>query len=326
MALSKELYERNVEGFQIIDCVVRSAAMFYFVLMEDYTQWDSWDDSNEPPAETSLRTRVICYDRDEPESDNITLDEMVGLCNLLAGVSSVPKEQYVGVDSKGHVYVLGSGDNLMEEDVPDFRSKGISRGGIVKCQTIGGVCYIVGGGRSVGYRLGTSSWKSHSQGLPYNDASDWEVAGFRDIAGFSQDDIYCVGGKGDVWHFNGTKWQQIHFPSNLDLYTVCCAGDGYVYISGYGGTTFKGRGDKWKQIYKGQMTIPFKDMVWYENKVWCTSDYGLWVIENDTVIEADVDPEVKVCSGYLSAEAGVLLLGGYNGAAYKENGAWHVLF
>lgn len=74
------------------------------------------------------------------------------------------------------------------------------------------------------------------------------------------------------------------------------------------------------------MTIPFKDMVWYEDKVWCTSDYGLWVIENDAVIEADVDPEVKVRWGYLSADSGILLLGGYNGAAYKENGAWQVIF
>jgi hypothetical protein len=61
-------------------------------------------------------------------------------------------------------------------------------------------------------------------------------------------------------------------------------------------------------------------------EVWCPYGYGLWGIENDTVIEADVDPEVKVCSGYLSAGAGVLLLGGYNGAAYKENGAWNVFF
>lgn len=76
--------------------------------------------------------------------------------------------------------------------------------------------------------------------------------GFEDIDGFNINDIYCVGGRGDVWHSDGMKWKQTHFPSNLDLYTVCCAGDGYVYISGYGGTTFKGRGDQWKQIYKGR--------------------------------------------------------------------------
>jgi hypothetical protein len=326
MGILNELHEKNIAGFQIIDCVVRSNALFYFVLMEDYTQWDSWDDSSAAPAETSLRTRVICYDRDEPEHDNITMDEMTGLHDLLAGVSRIPKEQYVGVDFNGHVYVLGSGDNIIEEDIQKSKVNPITRGGVRRCCTIDGYIYITGGGRAVGYRLDKNSWKSLTQGLPYKDATDWEVAGFRDIGGFSRNDIYCVGGKGDVWHFNGKKWQQIHFPSNLDLYTVCCGGDGYVYISGYGGTTFKGRGDQWKQIYKGEMTIPFKDMVFYENKVWCTSDYGLWVIENDTVIEADVDPEVKVCSGYLSAEAGILLLGGYNGAAFKENGVWHVLF
>lgn len=326
MTISTDIYNENFKGYQIIDCVVRSRAFFYFVLREDYTLSPNWHDGDEPPGDGDLRTRIVCFAQMHAAPRNWSHIQMVGFTYLLAGVSKIPKDQYVGVDLNGHVYVLGGGDNFFEDDIQKWQTQGVKRGGIVKCRTIDGYLYIVGGSRSVGYRLGKSSWKSLTQGLPFKYERDWQTAGFEDIDGFSQNDIYCAGGKGDVWHFNGTKWQQIHFPSNLDLYTVCCASDGYVYISGYGGTTFKGRGDQWKQIYKGQMSIPFKDMVWYENKVWCTSDYGLWVIENDTVIEADVDPEVKVCSGYLSAEDGVLLLGGYNGAAYKEKGAWHVLF
>jgi hypothetical protein len=324
--MSKSDFTENFKGYQIIDCVVRSKTFMYFVLREDYTLSPNWHDGDDPPAEADLRTRIVCFTKDPAAPKEWTHIQMVGFKYLLAGVSKIPKEQFVGVDLNGHVYILGGGDNFIEDDISGWQEKGINRGVISKSRLIDGYLYVTGGGRSVGYRMGKNNWKSLTQGLPFKYDSDWRTAGFDDIDGFTQSDIYCVGGKGDVWHFDGNKWKQIHFPGNLVLYTVCCASDGYVYISGYGGTTFKGRGDQWKQIYKGQMTIPFKDMVWYENKVWCTSDYGLWVIENDTVIEADVDPEVKVCSGYLSAEAGVLLLGGYNGAAYKENGAWHVLF
>jgi len=160
-----------------------------------------------------------------------------------------------------------------------------------------------------------------------HDEKDWERAGFNDIDGFSANDIYCVGGKGDVWHFNGKAWTQIHFSSNIDLSSVCCAGDSQVYISGYGGTTFKGRGQKWKQIFKGEMAMPFKRMEWFENKVWCTSDYGLWTLENDKLVEpAEVTDEIKVCSGYMSTRDGVLLIAGPGGAAYKEAGVWHKIF
>ena len=325
MPIQKIEYQDKFKGYQIIDCVVRSKDIFYFVLIEDYTQWPHWA-GDEAPDDTDLKTRVITHFLDEPKNSQWEKVELNGFKMLLAGASKIPKEQYVGVDLTGSVFILGGGENEIETEISDWRQNGVNRGGITKCRTIDGHLYIAGGGRSVGYRIGKNSWKSLTQGMPFNYDKDWRKAGFEDIDGFNANDIYCVGGKGDVWHFNGEKWRQIHFPSNLHLYTICCGGDGQVYISAYGGTTFKGRGDQWKKIYKGEMTIPFKDMVWYEDKVWCTSDYGLWTIENDKLKEADLDDEIRVASGYISTEDGVLLLGGYNGAAYKKDGAWHKIF
>lgn len=327
MEITKKEFELNFKGFQIVDCCVRSKRIFYFSLREDYTQREDWKDGDRIPEELDLDRRIVSFSREKVKDGmgwgNV---ELTGVKNIVAGVSYHPKEQFVGVESYGRVYVVGQGDNDFEEKISGGQKNGINRGTINSSRTIEGVLYVAGGGRSVGYREGKNKWVSLTQMMPFEYKRDWETAGFLDIDGFARDDIYCVGGKGDVWHFDGKQWRQIHFPSNLDLYTVCCAGDGFVYISGYGGNTFRGKGDSWTQIYKGQMALPFKDMGWYEGKVWCTSDYGLWTIEKNDIVPADVSDDVKVASGYLDIADGILLVAGYNGAAYKENGKWNVIF
>ncbi|MCV4592615.1 hypothetical protein OFC51_26410, partial [Escherichia coli] len=65
------------------------------------------------------------------------------------------------------------------------------------------------------------------------------------VDGFSENDIYAAGGKGDVWNFDGDEWRQIHFPSNMLIESICCGQDGYVYIGAQSGTVFKGRKDQW---------------------------------------------------------------------------------
>jgi hypothetical protein len=59
-----------------------------------------------------------------------------------------------------------------------------------------------------------------------------------------------------------------------------CGGDGNVYVSCYEGLTFTGRGNRWKKIYDGGISLGFKDMVWHEGKAWCTNDNGVWTIED----------------------------------------------
>jgi hypothetical protein len=97
--------------------------------------------------------------------------------------------------------------------------------------------------------------------------------GFSDLDAFSESDMYAVGGNGDVWHYDGKKWTQMGFPSNVELGTVTCAGDGQVYISGEGGSLWVGQKSTWKSIYKGSSSILWNDVLWFEGKLWLASDY-----------------------------------------------------
>lgn len=312
MLISINDYKRNFEGFRLLDCAVRNKDILCLTLMQDY--------ENKPPPKVECRV-ITCFLR-KPDDKRWARAIINNFDRLKAGATIVPKEQFVGVDRDGSVYVLGGGDSEMEADIPKWRVGGPNRGGIRKTRMIDGHLYICGGGRSVGKRLGKNQWHSFTQSIADSDALD---IGFDDIDGFNANDIYCIGGAGDVWHYDGSRWQQCAFPSNRYLESVCCAGDGYVYIGGQSGYVFKGRGEQWKKIHQDNMTLGFNDMVWHQGKVWCTSDYGLWVIENDKLVAADVPPEIRACSGNLSVGDGVMLLAGMFGAAYHDGQQWHML-
>jgi hypothetical protein len=321
--ISLDEFKTHFLGFNVLGCTVTRREVFCFVAQEDYTKWPDWKDG-EPPEDAELEKRLIPFVRSEPDGQQWSAAKLTGFNGILLGFSPVPpKPQLIAAGVGGEVYATGSGDSHMEEISP-VDEGGPRRGSIRKLKTIGEHLYVAGGNRSVGRREGDHQWLGYSNRIPMPRGR--APAGFADIDGFNEGDIYAVGGAGDVFHFDGKDFHRCAFPSNLLLTTVCCAGDGSVYVGGLHGHLFKGRGDSWQRIYQGNMTIPFRDMVWYADRVWCTSDYGLWTIEGDKLQEAPVDSKVKICSGNLSARDGVLLVAGHGGAAFCENGQWNVIF
>jgi hypothetical protein len=324
MEISEDQFENNFKGFILVDCAARSREIFYFSLCEDEAQPSAIDADDD--AASFPRRRIVYYIKNLPEPEQWGHGEFANSYDRQLSVSRKPREQLISVDKDGEVHVLGGGVNEMEKSLGNWLDGGILRGGIARCKTIDGLVYAVGGGRTVALRQARNQWSALMQGLPFDYDTDWQTAGFDDIDGFDANDLYCVGGKGDVWHFDGNSWTQINFPSNISLSSVCCAGDGDVYISAYQGSIFKGRGQRWKQIYKGELRMPFRDLVWHEGQVWCTSDYGLWQLAGGKLVAAPVDHAIAVCAGHLSSCADVLLLAGHSGAAYRMDGAWHKIF
>jgi hypothetical protein len=150
---------------------------------------------------------------------------------------------------------------------------------------------------------------------------------FVDIDGFNEEDMYVVAGRGVVWNLQGKTWKQISFPSNMFLESVCCAGDGYVYIGAQSGTVFRGRDNKWKLVQRGDLTLPFKDLVWHAGQLWGTSDYGLWTLSGDRIRRVDEIPsEIMVSAGNLSVADGMMLMAGTHGAAFHDGEKWQLIF
>ncbi|HEX5746720.1 MAG TPA: hypothetical protein VFZ09_10770 [Archangium sp.] len=321
MLINQSDYERCFGGFTIIDCAIRNRNIFYFVTLSDY------DEDQRPPADEDRTTRVVVYFAERPANKRWTYVSYEGYAGMRAGASQRPNEKFIGIDRGRQVVTIGGGALEKEQDIPTGR-RGPARGGIRKIRTIDGLLHVCTGYRGLARRDDRNQWTSLCTGLDFTPDPDVDSGeyGFDDFDAFDPNDFYCVGGKGDVWHFDGNAWERIEFPSNMVLETVCCAGDGWVYISGTGGNIWKGRRDNWKLIHRDQMALPFKDMVWFQDRVYCTSDYGLWEIVGDELRECDVPPQIKISSGNLAVADGVMLLAGAYGCSYYDGLTWkHIL-
>ncbi|HCT6969044.1 TPA: hypothetical protein OUJ01_001134 [Escherichia coli] len=323
-----KITDKNIAIFKkwyIKDYTVRNKDFFHFSVRNiKESRKASVIDEN-----TVTKGEVGIYLDGSPD-DCISLQPLKNMGQLYIGSASYNSyDEVVCVDDEGYVYSRSCKYDSREKKIP-FGIDGPLRNIITKIKNISGRLYIVGYNNSVGYRDGVNDWQSLCLNLPVFDYSK-EKGRFgdefklRDIDGFSYDDLYVVGGKGNVWHFSGAEWEQINFPSNIYLETVCCAGDGYVYIGGQSGILFKGRGNKWEKVSAGGYSLPFEDIVWYAGKVWCTSDYGLWCLDGDTLIPVDLPSEIAVAVGHLSVGDGVMLMAGMYGAAWHDGQEWHLL-
>jgi len=320
-------YKRMLQGFFFTDCVVRSRNIFSFVMSQWLTEQviEEWEEQD---RDIDLRDkRIVHFARKEPHGSQWSGGQYEEWDTIIGGAASLPKEQFIGIQAFGDAYgcVIGSGEDYVDDPIPNWRDGGPDRGTISKIKTIEGYAWYCGGGRSVGKRLGRGQWLAHTLAIPVSADPSETGEGFRDMDAFNAEDIYAVGGHGDVWHYDGQHWRQLAFPSNTFLFSVCCAQDGQVYIAGYQGVVFAGRGDRWRKIHSGGLiALPFVDMVWYEDRVWCTNENGFWTIHDDQLhYVSDLPAEISVCAGNLSVNDGVMLVAGVGGAAFCEKGQWH---
>ncbi|NHZ93418.1 hypothetical protein F2P45_31075 [Massilia sp. CCM 8733] len=314
--ISKENWEEFFLGYHIYKCAVASKNHFYFVLLELV-------EGNDISPRKRL-VSIIVEDDDEVISCAEYDSEYFDLARL-ASVQK-PTQQAVMVALDGDVAVMGSGFNGFEDSIPLGKPGLPLETSAHAVASIDGYAYVVGAWRSVCRRSALGQWETLADrsSLPKPEKNKFGRSnqGFKVIAGFSSSDIYAGGGEGDLWHYNGEKWNRCAVPTNMYIETICCGGDGLVYVGLQSGSIMQGRNNKWKLVHKGDMTLPFQDMVWFQDKVWCTSDYGIWTIENGKLTDPLLPAEVRSCSGNLSVNDGVMLLAGMYGATVFDGIKW----
>lgn len=331
--MNLESYEVILKKYSITDCAVRAKDMFVFVVSEILTDEELEEYEEEGLDQFYRPKKIVSYFKEPDENgDQWFQSLLIGWDTPRIGACNKPRNHSITIELStrldDRVFITGSGPVFEDRSSLHRVDGGYSRGAIGKIKTINGWAYIAGGNRTLGKFLDKGQWKELSHNLPQQkqDRDDLNISGFNDVDGFNETDIYAGGGKGDLWHFDGENWEPIPFPTNDNIFSLCCAGDGYVYVCCTHGMTFKGRGDNWKKISNGKGEKSFRDMVWHKDRVYCTNDYGLWTIKDDELEKTDVPDEIFACSGHLYANDGVMLLAGLGGAAYCEDGEWTLLY
>jgi len=198
-----------------------------------------------------------------------------GFGGLLGNFS--PKDNCMVVLSKQ----IGGDSLVVRDDDPnckiDRKEKDLDDNIIhvpLKAKTIGEHLYLAGWDRAVVRRDGINKWTLISKECQTPELKNIEESyakGFQDVDGFSEEDMYAVGGKGDIWRYDGKHWYRVDVPVNVRTYSVCCAGDGFVYIGG-NGFLLKGREDRWEVIQQESMkNFRPNDMVWFKDTLYISS-------------------------------------------------------
>ena len=328
MQITRTQHAEYFEGYTISDCAVRSNDIFCFILRNTAEAEDAG-----PTAEAYVTKRLVSYYPYDPVDKRLGITTYNRYESLSVCASKNGEDKAVVTSSDGLVHTAGGNEKGIEEPIPKHHETGPRRGAIFRTKLIQRVLHAVGSGHTVCIRAGKNHWKSISHNLPAETSADFEdeeLSGnmtFEDIDGFSTNDLYAVAGTGRVWHFDGVAWRPLPFPSTMFLHSVCCAGDGYVYIGAQSGNVFRGRNNEWTHTVRESMALPFRDIVWHADRLWLTSDYGLWNISNHQLVPAQFpSSEVAVCAGNLSVNDGVLLMAGANGAAIHDGTSWQLIF
>lgn len=314
--LDKKRWGEVFAGFEIIDVAIRDRATIQFCAKKSLGHEDA-----SLLFDEDIASRIITLFPHRPAGNNCGFQELEGMRHPVLGVSRAPFPRPSGLISSrsngGDVWPFGGGSGPMEQ---------ISAGRFVaptRLKCIDGVTYAVGLGRCVFQRLDVGKWSPLENGFPGGEVTT--KMGFSDIDAFTECDMYAVGGHGDVWHYNGTTWSQLGFPSNVQLATVTCAGDGKVYISGEGGSLWVGEKSTWKQIHQGASSLLWNDVLWFENKLWLASDYQFRQWDGKQLVPVEHEGKSVDVAGHLDAYDGVLVVASPNEAKMFDGSTWRTL-
>lgn len=327
MLITQKEYVEFLQHYESYACVVRNADIFYLFCKE----------REDHPNGNQGRIGVLAYYDDEPDvNKRFEMSELSGFSGMCGDVAYAPKEQLIGASASGRIYVLGGGEERLEDKI-ESGMDGPRRGVAQNIKTIGDHPYMVTSGRGVCRRVDVNTWESLCPALnltpdqmPQSAMDEHRLKkqwGFNDIDGFNEDELYAVGGLGDVWYYTQGHWTQCRFPEKVALHNVVCAPTGDVYIAGTRGVLYKGSKHQWERVAPPITQPYFYDMVWYDNTLYATHHYDVYRFNKNTwETPTDLPEAVSTSSGSLSARDGVLLVAGEHGAAFKKDGTWHTLF
>lgn len=220
-------------------------------------------------------------------------------------VTRQPLEQGVFLGMGGEIFCMGSGKSNHEKiragepDSPEQR--GLMRG----IRGIGKTVFAVGMSRQVYRRDGVNVWTCIDQSARPK-AGDQTVYSFESIDGFAEEDLYAVGRRGEIWHYDGKTWHPIDSPTNLILTNVCCADDGMVYICGRLGMLLKGRANRWEVIDHQATQDDFWGIAWLGDHLYVSSMRGVYCLKDQTLTPMDFGEDVPQTYYHLSSRDGVM--------------------
>ncbi|MBN6149837.1 hypothetical protein JR065_05760 [Xanthomonas sp. AmX2] len=220
-------------------------------------------------------------------------------------VCHVPAERHLMLGIDGSVEASGGGTRKAEAIAncgADPRKRGPLREvrGIAK-----GRAYAVGTCRQAYVRDGEDQWRCIDHSAQVGDTPITDTS-FESIDGFSEQEIYTVGWEGEIWKYDGSVFIQQKSPTELALYKVRCAPDGFAYACGQLGTLLRGRDDQWEAIEHGSTKEDLWGMEVFDGQLYVSSSHLVYRLEDGKLIPVDFGDDAPQTCYHLSAADGIM--------------------
>jgi hypothetical protein len=217
-----------------------------------------------------------------------------------------PAERYLVLGTDGSVRASGGGSIKEESSIASCGTDPKKRGPLREIRGIAkGRAYAVGACRQAYVREGEDQWRCIDQSAQVGDTPITDTS-FESIDGFSEQEIYTVGWEGEIWRYDGDLFTQQNSPTNLALYKVRCAPDGYVYACGQLGTLLRGRNEQWEMIEHDSTDEDLWGMEVFDGQVYVSSTHFVYRLEGDKLKPVDFGDDVPRTCYHLSAADGIM--------------------
>ena len=170
---------------------------------------------------------------------------------------------------------------------------------------IGQSVYAAGMARMVYKRSGPGSWSRFDNGMR-SPRSDPHITGFLSIDGCDEGSIYAVGFKGEMWYYDGKKWNPIDSPTNVKLEQVRCISPEQVFACGARGIVLKGNRDRWSVVSHDATTKTLWGMEYFQESIYLADHSAIYTLKKDTLHQVDVGLNKEITTRNLHAKDGSL--------------------
>jgi len=242
----------------------------------------------------------ILIDRQDWYSHAVTWDAV--------GVTAISHPERTGiVVGRDGDALIGTASGFAEETVDDNGAGPANRGPLRSVRSVGEHVFTVGMDYQVYRRTGRNKWERYENGLPGPPPMP-KVVGFNAIDGSDPNDLHAVGWGGEIWYYDGTRWNEASSPTNVALMDVIAVSKKQLYVCGQEGVILKGYRDKWDVVdYEGAEELEFRSLAWFRKKLYLADGHALYVLEDDGLSEVDFGVEAIVPSSHLHVNAGRIL-------------------
>lgn len=306
--ISKELKEFGIEG-----CHVRSKDIIAFTAQN----WEL-DDSLEPRP-----TMIFFYYPDEPKVEQWAVRGWHQTTGIHGCACFKPAERWVFIADPGEVYVVGQGDDDDERSITNKKPAFFTSLRCIAREH----AYAVGVGREVYRRTAPNKWQrltTEDLTKPLN--GNLENAGFDDIDGFAEDDLYACGPQGNLWHFDGKRWTSEECPSDANFEKIVCASNGQVYLTTDRHELWVGRDRKWRPIKVDLGYQFFQEIVSYRDLVIVSTDEALYDVSTGQARSLPMGQPQMSNFAHLASGDGVLVVAGVDEAFLYDGSRWKKIF